>query len=113
MKLKQNVKNAIYLGVLCSIAYLSVYFARNILSAVTPQMIASDGFANEYIGKISSLYFMFYAVGQLINGAIGDKIKAKWMIFLGLLGAGVMNFLFMKLSANALSATVIYGFTGF
>ena len=76
MKLSQNAKKAIYIGTLCSIAYFAVYIARNILSAVTPQMVAL-GYTEEYIGSISSLYFVFYAIGQLINGAIGDKIKAK------------------------------------
>ena len=83
MKISQNAKNAIYLGSLCSVAYFAVYIARNILSAVTPQMV-SDGFTEEYIGSVSALYLLFYAFGQLINGAIGDKIKAKWMISLGI-----------------------------
>ena len=32
-------KNAIYIGVLCSAAYLAVYIARNMLSAVTPELL--------------------------------------------------------------------------
>lgn len=35
----QNAKKAIYIGSLCSVSYLAVYIARNILGAVTPQMI--------------------------------------------------------------------------
>ena len=93
MKLSRNVKNAVMIGTLCSISYFAVYIARNILSAVTPQMV-DGGYTEEYIGSISSLYFIFYAVGQLINGAIGDKIKAKWMLSIGLLGAGVTNLVF-------------------
>ena len=82
MKLKQEAKNAIIIGVMCSIAYLSVYIARNILSAVTPQMIESNAFGGDtqkFIGKVSSVYFVAYAIGQLINGRIGDKIKGKYM----------------------------------
>ena len=37
-----------------------------------------NGYTEEYIGKASSLYFIAYAIGQLINGAIGDKVKAKY-----------------------------------
>ena len=47
MKFSPSVKNAIYLGSLCSVAYFAVYIARNILSAVTPQMVA-DGFTEDY-----------------------------------------------------------------
>ena len=112
MKISQSAKNAIMIGSLCTVSYLAVYIARNILGAVTPQMV-EQGYTEEFIGRISSLYFVTYAVGQLINGAIGDKIKAKWMICVGLLGAGVMNLLFSKVSYNEFGAMVTYGLTGF
>ena len=109
----KKVLHAICIGTLCSVAYLAVYFARNILGAVTPQMI-EGGYTEEYIGKVSSIYFIFYAVGQLINGAIGDKIKARYMISVGLFMAGVTNVLFSQFSSRFADISVIaYGFTGF
>ena len=39
MRLSKNAKNAVLIGSLCSVSYLAVYMARNILSAVTPQMV--------------------------------------------------------------------------
>lgn len=109
----KNVKNAIYIGVLCSVSYLAVYFARNILGAVSPQMI-EVGYAETYIGKLSSIYFICYAIGQLINGIIGDKIKARYMISVGLFMAGITNLMFSVLSQNYASlAMVAYGLTGF
>ena len=112
MKISQNAKKAIMIGSLCTVSYLAVYIARNILGAVTPQMV-EQGYAEAFIGKISSLYFVAYAVGQLINGAIGDKIKAKWMICMGLMGAALMNILFSWLSKSEIGAMVTYGATGF
>ena len=113
MTKNKSVTNAICIGVLCSVSYLAVYFARNILGTVAPQMIAG-GYTESYIGKVSSIYFTFYAVGQLINGAIGDKIKARYMISAGLFMAGITNFLFSFLSARyANAAILVYGFTGF
>ena len=113
MKLSRNAKNAFMLGALCSVAYFAVYIARNILGAVSPQMI-TQGYSEEYIGKISSLYFIFYAVGQLINGAIGDKIKARWMIALGLFGAGVTNLTFSFIAPiTPIAAMIAYAVTGF
>ena len=112
MKLSQKAKNAVMIGSLCSISYFAVYIARNILSAVTPQMV-EQGISEAYIGSISSLYFVFYAVGQLINGVIGDKIRAKWMISFGLFGAGVTNLLFSHLIATPALATLVYALTGF
>lgn len=112
MKLNPKAWNAIKIGTLCSVSYLAVYIARNILSAVTPQMLEL-GYAEEYIGKTSSLYFICYAVGQLINGAIGEKIKAKWMICIGLLGAGITNLVFPHITFSPDAAMIVYGLTGF
>lgn len=113
MKLSPNAKKAVVIGSLCSVSYLAVYIARNVLGAVTPQMVAGGAFTEEYIGSISSLYFICYAIGQLINGAIGDKIKARYMISLGLLLAGISNVLFPFLENHALAAQISYGATGF
>lgn len=113
MTISQNAKKAIYIGTLCSVAYLAVYLARNILGAVTPQMI-DGGYSEAYIGNVSSVYFICYALGQLINGIIGDKIKAKYMISFGLLLAGITNILFPSVSEVSLwGATALYGGTGF
>ena len=112
MKIGVKAKHAIMIGTLCSISYFAVYIARNILSAVTPQMVEL-GYTEEYVGRISSLYFIFYAVGQLINGAIGDKIKAIWMICVGLMGAGITNFVFSNITLYPQAAMIVYGLTGF
>lgn len=113
IKLSQRAKHAVLLGTLCSVSYLAVYIARDILSAVTPQMVADGASTEAYIGEISSLYFIFYAVGQLINGAIGDKIKAKYMMGLGLLLAGVTTFIFPLIIEHPKGAMIVYGMTGF
>ncbi|MBQ8720484.1 MAG: MFS transporter [Clostridia bacterium] len=112
MKISQSAKKAILVGSLCSISYFAVYISRNILGAVTPQMIEA-GFEEGYIGTLSSLYFIFYAVGQLINGAIGDKIKAKWMISIGLFGAGVANLVFTRVTPTPCLAVAVYALAGF
>ncbi len=75
--------------------------------------MVADGFTEEYIGVVSSVYFVTYAVGQLINGAVGDRIKARWMISIGLFGAGVTNLVFIFVAADRLGAMIAYGLTGF
>ncbi|MBO7310392.1 MAG: MFS transporter [Clostridia bacterium] len=112
MKMSDNAKKAVFIGSLCSVAYFAVYVARNALSAVTPQML-EGGFTEGYIGKISSVYFIVYAIGQLINGFVGEKIKARYMISFGLLLAGICNFLFPMLSGSENGVMIVYGMTGF
>ena len=108
-----KVKKAVMIGTLCSVSYLAVYIARNILSVVTPYMTNEGVVTNEYIGAVSSLYFIFYAIGQLINGAIGDKIKARYMISFGLMCAALCNVTLPYLLHTQTMAKVIYAFTGF
>ena len=108
-----SVRNAVFIGTLCSVSYLGVYFARNILSVVTPQIIEGGAYTEEYIGSISSMFFTFYAVGQLINGLVGDKIKARYMISFGLLLAGICNIIFPYTLDHPAAAHITYGMIGF
>jgi OPA family glycerol-3-phosphate transporter-like MFS transporter len=113
MALSKKAKNALFIGVLCSVSYLAVYIARNVLSAVSVDMTENGAFDNGYIGTLSFVYLISYAVGQLLNGLIGDKIKARYMISLGLLLAGVTNFIFSRVAENIALAQVAYALTGF
>ena len=112
MKISQKARNAIFLGTLCSVSYLAVYIARNIIGAVTPKMMA-DGFSFAYIGRVTAVYLVAYAIGQLINGTIGDWIKAKYMMSIGLMCAGIANFVFVGLAGRTELALVAYAWTGF
>ncbi len=115
ISLFQNKKalHAVYIGFLCSMSYLAVYFARNILSTSSPQMI-EGGYTKAYIGEVVAVYNIFYAVGQLINGAIGDRVKARYMISVGLLMAGISNFVFSRMAGSSPDiARYVYGMTGF
>lgn len=109
---KEAVKRAVMIGGLCSVSYLAAYVARNMLSAVTPQML-EENYHAEYIGTVSSLYFITYAIGQLINGILGERIKARYMISFGLVFAGVCNALFPYIVQLPFAARIVYGLSGF
>ena len=57
-KISPAAKKAILIGGMCSISYLAVYLARNILGTVSPQMIEDGFFTTEPIGTLSSIYFL-------------------------------------------------------
>ena len=109
----KEARNAISITLLCSLTYLAVYFAKNILSAVSPQMIAGGVVIQSEIGAFSSLYFTCYAFGQLINGVVGDKIKARYMMCSGVVFAGISVLFFLVLLDKPVAARIAYGFTGF
>ena len=111
--LSTGAKKAFCIGLMCSLAYLSVYLAKNILSAAAPQITTDGAFTTVQIGVMSSAYFVAYAVGQLINGAIGDYIKGKHMIAFGLLFSSVAFWLLPLLAGRPGSAVLAYTVSGF
>ena len=113
MKINAQAKKALAIGSVSVLAYCMVYVCRNLLSALSPQLTAGGVFSVDQLGTMSSVFFITYAIGQLINGAIGDKVKGKYMVTMGLVLA---SFCVMSLSWVAgtpwLSYTV-YGIMGF
>lgn len=109
----RNVKNAVCIGALCFISYLAVYFAKDILSAASPQMLEEGVTAQKHIAAFSSTYFICYAFGQLINGSVGDRIKARYMISFGLICAGICSLLFLNMIGTPGAAQAAYGMMGF
>ena len=79
---KAEFSKALKIGALCIVTYTASYIMRNVLSVSSVQML-KDGFTKDKIGSISSIYFMAYAFGQLVNGRLGDKAKAKNMVVTG------------------------------
>jgi sugar phosphate permease len=59
------------------------------------------------------VYFITYAVGQLVNGVIGDRIKSKYMISFGLILSGLLSVLIPVFSKSVTTVYLIYGATGF
>ena len=80
----KNTQKAWRIGSFCIATYLASYVTRNILSVSTPEVIKEAFFTKEYTGLLSSICFIFYAAGQLINGFIGDRVHPKYMIIMGL-----------------------------
>lgn len=113
MKLRPEAKKAIWIGTLCAVAYFTVYLSRDILSALSPQLTAGGVFNVEQLGTMSSTFFITYAVGQLINGIIGDKIKSKYMVSFGLILASLAFFALPPLASVPFVTNILYGAVGF
>lgn len=111
--LQPATKKAIALGSMCALAYLAVYVAKNTLSAASPLIMQAGAFTKEQIGTMSSAYFITYAIGQLINGRIGDKIKGKYMISFGLALAAFGYLVLPQLAGKPMAAVVAYCTSGF
>lgn len=113
MKMRSEVKKAFLIGAICAVAYGSVYISRDILSALSPQLTAGGIFNTDQLGSLSSIFFVTYAVGQLINGIIGDKISGKYMVSLGLILASFCLFALPHITALGVAPYIVYGAMGF
>ncbi len=109
---KIDLKRAFQVGTVCVGTYLISYYMRNLLSVSTPGMLEVGAFTKEFIGTLSSVYFLVYAIGQLINGYIGDRAKPKYMVSIGLLLCGISSVCYSVININALRI-VFFGVMGF
>ena len=81
----------ILVGIVCIGTYVVNYYLRNMLSVATPELLLSGNYTETGIGLLSSVYMIFYAGGQLVNGFLGDMVPPRWMIFIGIgLGGGAI-----------------------
>ena len=79
--------------------YASYYMTRYNLSFGKTTMTTGFGWSNEQWGWITAAMFWMYAVGQLINGQITDRIGGRKAIVIGALGTVLAN-ICMALGAN-------------
>lgn len=93
-------------------AYSATYIGRLNYSACMPAIMAELHLSKAFAGAVGTGFLAFYAVGQLLNGLIGDKISPKYMIGAGLFGAGAAN-LFMGFNTFVPLMPVIWCFNGY
>ena len=63
-------------------------------------------------GAVSAAYFILYAVGQFVNGILGDKLPPFWMVAIGLFVVVVSN-LMMTVSQPEYLYVVWWGINGY
>ena len=76
------------------VTYASFYLGRVNFSVALPGLMADFGWTRADVGAIGSALFWAYAIGQFINGQLGDKLGARVMITVGLTISALMNLLF-------------------
>lgn len=74
--------------------YGSFYFCRQNISAAIPEMRADLGFNDVQIGLIVGALKVAYGVGQLVNGQLAERFRARYLLAVGMLGSAALNLLF-------------------
>ena len=75
-------------------AYASYYLCRVNFSVAQPAIISEFGWTSAQIGTIPSTYAAVYAIGQIVNGTLGQRFGARRMMTMALLFAAGTNCLF-------------------
>ncbi len=83
------------------LVYLGVYSVRELLGAVSPSLLEAHLFDAAGLGVLSSVMFISYGVGQLVNGFLGEKLNVKLMITLGLVASSLCTLLFAVVDSLA------------
>lgn len=73
--------------------YGSFYFCRQNISAAVPGLKES-GLNPIEIGWILGGLKIAYAVGQLVNGQLAERLPARWLLAVGMLGSAALNVVF-------------------
>lgn len=94
------------------VTYVTAYLCRVNLSTVLDKLSAGLDVSMEFLGLASSVYFVTYAVGQLLNGFIGDRVNPHRFIMLALVCTGTINMV-LGVQTNAALFPVLWGLNGF
>lgn len=92
----------------CYISYTLIYVARLNLSMAASTLKNKGVLSSAQIGLLGSVFFVVYAVGRLINGALSERFPARNMIAGGLLLGALANIFFGFLPPFA-ALTVLWG----
>jgi len=82
------------------------------MSIALPDIMKEFHYSKTDVGAIGSAFFVTYAIGQFVNGQLGDKLGARRLITLGILVSAILNILF-GLASALVAMTVIWGVNGY
>ena len=96
----------------CWMAYAISYLCRSNVSIALTPMMEQLGWDKTQAGMIGTVFFWVYALGQLVNGYLGDKISPKYYMITGMAVTMAAN-LAMGFTNSLGLAVFFWGLNGF
>lgn len=78
------------------LSYAALYLTRKNFSVVKSDLHERAGLSIAALGMIDTCFLSFYALGQFVSGFMGDRIGARKVIALGLLGSALASYAFAQ-----------------
>lgn len=94
------------------ITYSAFYLCRVNMSIAAPGIMDDFGYSKAAMGGVMSALLIAYAIGQFINGQLGDKFGARSLITIGVLGSALLNIAF-GFSSGITVMIVIWALNGY
>jgi len=95
------------------VTYASFYLLRVNISISMPEIMKEFSLTKTNMGLVLSSLFLLYAIGQFINGQLGDKLNSRRIITFGLLSSSVLNIIFGFTGGLLGFMVVIWGLNGY
>lgn len=92
--------------------YVVAYLCRVNISTALDKLAVGLDVSVEYLGIASSVYFVTYAVGQLLNGIVGDRVNPHRFLMLAAFMTGAIN-VTLGIQTSGAVFLVLWGLNGF
>jgi len=73
------------------VGYALYYFVRKNLSVAMPVMEQELGLSKSQLGLFLTMHGLLYGVSKFLNGFVGDRVNARWMMAAGLTVCGLLT----------------------
>src|SRR5688500_466792 len=74
------------------LTYGTYYFCRNNLAVAQPGLKSELALTGAEMGTILAAFKLTYGVGQLLNGQLAERVRAKILLTIGLLASAALTF---------------------
>lgn len=96
---------------LCWLVYATAYLARAGISAGFPTLAAHYGTDAAWLGTVGGAFFVAYALGQLVNGYLGDRVPPTRFV-LGSMAGSACVYALTLLTDDAALLPWLWGLNG-
>lgn len=105
-------KNAKAITWVLTICYFASYFTRINFAVMIVKICSDMALQKTELAIVLTGLTLFYGTGQIVNGILGDKIRAQYMITAGLILASVCN-VAITLCTSPIAMTAVWCVNGF
>jgi len=95
------------------ITYASFYLCRVNMSIAMPGIMDEFGISKTEMGGVLTALFSAYAIGQFVNGQLGDKLGARKIITIGILSSALLNIIFGFSTGILILMMLIWALNGY